>query len=58
LEAGYHRACELIKPERQFVVYGGKERFWLTREAEVISITELCREIEIFDDTGGGIRRA
>ncbi len=45
LEAGYHRACEIIKPERQFVVYGGKERFPLTREAEALPVTELCREI-------------
>lgn len=46
LEAGYHRACEIIKPEHQFVVYGGKECFRLTREAEAISVTELCRKIE------------
>jgi hypothetical protein len=46
LESGYHRACEVIKPERQFVVYGGKEHFHLTKETEAISLTALCREIE------------
>ena len=47
LEAGYYRACEITKPERQFAVYAGKERFWLTKQAEAISLPELCNEISI-----------
>lgn len=42
-EKGFYSACDDLKPERQFVVYSGDERYPLSREIEAISLTELSR---------------
>jgi len=42
-EKGFYSACDDLKPDRQFVVYSGDERYPLSREIEAISLTELSR---------------
>ena len=41
---GFHLACDVVRPERRFVVYGGVERFPLAEKVEAISLMELCGE--------------
>jgi len=45
LEKGFHNACQDLKPDRQFVVYSGRDRFHLTSEAQAIGLGEICQEI-------------
>lgn len=42
---GFHSACRDVKPEAQFVVYPGRERFAISKEIEAISIAALAEEI-------------
>ena len=35
---GFYQACEDLKPEKSFVVYGGNEKYLLSEEIEVISL--------------------
>lgn len=43
--AGFHIACEVMRPRRRLVVYGGTERFPLARGVEAVSLIELCDEL-------------
>lgn len=45
LERGFHQACETVKPERRWVVYGGAERFPLAGKVEAVPLVELCGEV-------------
>jgi hypothetical protein len=45
VERGLHLACETVNPERRYVVYGGVERFPLSRDIEAVSLTALCEEL-------------
>lgn len=45
IERGFHHACESVRPERRFVVYGGVERFPLADGIEAISLGDLCSEV-------------
>jgi uncharacterized protein len=45
LERGFHLACDTVRPERRFVVYGGVERFPLGEDVEAVSLIELCEEL-------------
>jgi predicted AAA+ superfamily ATPase len=45
LEPGFHLACEVVKPERRLVVYGGAERFPLADGIEALALTDLCAEL-------------
>jgi predicted AAA+ superfamily ATPase len=45
LERGFHMACETVRPERRFVVYGGVERFPLAEGVETISLIDLGEEL-------------
>ncbi|MEB2285177.1 MAG: ATPase [Polyangiaceae bacterium UTPRO1] len=45
LERGFRLACETVRPERRFVVYGGVERFPLAEDVETVSLIELCEEL-------------
>jgi len=45
LERGFHLACDTVRPERRFVVYGGGERFPLAEGVEAVSLIDLCREL-------------
>ena len=42
LEKGFQVACEDLRPERRFVVYGGTERFPMADGVDAVSLTELC----------------
>jgi len=44
-EAGFHVACETVRPQRRLVVYGGRERFPLADGVEAVSVTDLCKEL-------------
>jgi predicted AAA+ superfamily ATPase len=39
---GFHQACADLSPAKQFVVYGGTERFPLNTETEAIGLAELA----------------
>ena len=41
LVKGFHNALEDIQPDRNFVVYSGKDRYPATEETEVIGLYEL-----------------
>jgi hypothetical protein len=43
---GFHYACRDVKPEAQFAVYPGKERFAITQEVEAVSLPDLAALIE------------
>ena len=45
LERGFHAACETVLPERQFVVYGGEERYPLAPGVESVPLPDLCAEL-------------
>lgn len=41
LSRGFHQACDDLRPERRFVVYGGEERFPLNSDTDAISLTDM-----------------
>lgn len=43
---GFHYACRDVKPEAQFVVYPGTERFAVGEKIEAISLADLAAQIE------------
>jgi predicted AAA+ superfamily ATPase len=43
---GFYTACEDLKPKRSFIVYPGNERYPISNDAEVISLREMCLEIQ------------
>ncbi len=43
---GFHYACRDVKPEAQFAVYPGKERFAITKEVGAVSLPDLAALIE------------
>ena len=43
LERGYRQALEDIKPDRGFVVYGGKDRYPKGQGTEVIGLQEMAQ---------------
>ena len=45
LERGFQLACETVKPERRYVVYGGTERFPMAHEVEAVPLVDLCEEL-------------
>ncbi|MBS0327437.1 MAG: ATP-binding protein [Proteobacteria bacterium] len=45
IERGFHAACDAVRPERQWVVYGGAERFPLGGDVEAVPLIELCAEV-------------
>ncbi len=45
LERGFHLACDVVRPERRLMVYGGDERFPLGEGAEAISLIGLAEEL-------------
>lgn len=45
LERGFHAACEIVHPERCWVVYGGKERFPLAATIDAVPLLDLCAEL-------------
>jgi predicted AAA+ superfamily ATPase len=47
LERGFHAACETVLPERQFVVYGGEERYPLAPGVESVPLPALCAELAV-----------
>jgi hypothetical protein len=45
LERSFYLACEILRPERRLVVYGGVERFPLGDGVEAVSLHELSAEL-------------
>lgn len=45
LSKGFYMACEDVKPQKRFVVYGGKDRFSLGNDITAISLFELMGEV-------------
>lgn len=45
VERGFHLACDAVKPERRFVVYGGVERFPLAEGVEAVPLVDLCNDV-------------
>jgi predicted AAA+ superfamily ATPase len=45
LERGFRLACETVRPDRRFVVYGGTERFPLAEGVEGAPLVDLCEEL-------------
>jgi len=45
LDGGFHSSCEIARPQRRRVVYGGVERFPLAQGIEAVSLPDLCAEI-------------
>ena len=44
-ERGFQLACETVRPDRRFVVYGGTERFPIAEGVEAISLVDMCEEL-------------
>ena len=44
LEHGFHAACDIVRPERRLVVYGGVERFPFAEGVEAVSLFDLLEE--------------
>lgn len=45
LEAGFHVACESVRPERRFLVYGGEEQFAIAADVTAVPLIDLCSEL-------------
>lgn len=44
-ERGFRLACETVRPDRRFVVYGGTERFPIADGVEAVPLVDLCAEV-------------
>lgn len=42
---GFYRACEVLEPDRRFVVYAGADRFPIAPGVEAVSLRELAGEL-------------
>lgn len=47
LGRGFHSACEVVRPVRRYIVYGGSERFPLGHDVEALPLVELCTELHM-----------
>jgi predicted AAA+ superfamily ATPase len=45
---GFHQACADLSPAKQFVVYGGTERFPLNAETEAVGLGEMATLLQSF----------
>jgi predicted AAA+ superfamily ATPase len=45
LERGFHAACDTVRPERRFVVYGGAESYQLAQGVGAMPLIGLCKEL-------------
>lgn len=45
LSSGFHVAGAAVKPERGFVVYGGRERYPMAVDVEAVGVGALCAEL-------------
>lgn len=45
VERGFHQACADLNPAKQFVVYGGTERFPLNADTEAVGVSELAAQM-------------
>lgn len=43
LERGFHEACEDIKPQKKFVIYGGRDKFPLPHDITAISLYDFMK---------------
>ena len=45
LERGFHLGCDVVRPARRRVVYGGTERFPIADGIDAVSLVGLCAEL-------------
>jgi uncharacterized protein len=45
VERGFHQTCADLNPAKQFVVYGGTERFRLNADTEAVGVSELAAQM-------------
>jgi len=45
---GFHQACADLSPAKQFVVYGGTERFPLNAETDAVGLAEMATLLQSF----------
>ena len=45
VEAGFHTACDDLRPVRRLVVYGGTERVAMPQGVEAVSLFDLATQI-------------
>ena len=45
---GFHQACADLSPAKQFVVYGGTERFPLNADTEAVGLAEMAMLLQSF----------
>lgn len=45
IDHGFHLACEAVRAEHRFVVYGGEERFPVAEDVEAVPLVELCEDL-------------
>jgi len=45
---GFHQACADLSPAKQFVVYGGTERFPLNADTEAVGLAEMATLLQSF----------
>jgi predicted AAA+ superfamily ATPase len=45
LERGFQLACDIVRPDRRLVVYGGTDRFPLADEVQAVPLVDLCEEL-------------
>ncbi len=45
LERGFYAACADLHPAKRWVIYPGNDRFWLSKDVEVVSLATLATEI-------------
>ncbi len=44
-QKGFHLACEDVQPTRRLAVNGGTDRYWMTKDVEVVGFVELANEL-------------
>ena len=47
IERGFYSACADLNPARKFVVYPGQEKYRLAEDITVISLVEICKQLQI-----------
>lgn len=47
LERGFYAACADLHPSKRWVIYPGNDRFWLSKDVEVVSLVRLVQELGV-----------
>jgi hypothetical protein len=52
LEKGFQIACDDLRPDRRFVLYGGSDRYPIKADVEVIGLRALAEMLGRFEAQG------